>query len=505
MKNFILLLFLSISISRLYAQSAPVKDTLEYARDQAYSKKFYVADSLLTVYNANNADINGLRLHAQVLYWMKEFGRSITTYEKALMLFPDVKVVLLDYGRMLWELNKLSKADAVLNEYLLYDGQNAEANILLAYINYWNDQIKTAKEKLDKVLTTSPGNEQALALLNEIIVATAPYVKSGGHFASDDQPLKTSGLSAEAGWYKSWLLSPIIQFNSQQAVLKNTTYNSSWLQAGNKISFKHSGLSLHLKGGIFNHPTAANTLLTGAASLSLKVSGAITLNAGTERMPYQYTSTSIQIRVMQQHSVFAIQLNKNKKWLGKAAFELEGFDDGNKIQTFYVWSLLPFLDKKNIKLKAGYSFNYSNANKNVFTPTQSMGTIIANTAPGSQLAGYYNPYFSPSNQTVHALLVYAGLQLSKNVHFTSRASVGIVASANQPQLIFAKDQGNISFVDKSYYLQKYTPHEFNNELSIRFTDRLSTAIMYEYNSLLFYTINRGSLHLKYVFLHDKKK
>ena len=504
MKKLILLTILSVIITKTQSQSLTV-DTLQYARAEAYKKNFDDADNILTIYNAHNSDINGLRLHAQVQYWKKEFGRSEATYERALKLFPGDKLLLLDYGRMLWELKKLARAEALLTEYLLHDRQHAEANMMLAYIIYWNGQNHAAKEKLDIVLNAFPGNEEALALLKQIETATAPYIKTGGHYASDDQPLKTSGFSAEAGWYRSWLLSPVIQFNSVHAVLNNTNYNSVWVQAGNKISFKHTGLSFNFKGGVFNHPTADNTILTGAASLSLKLSNAISLNAGTERMPYQYTTTSIKIPVMQQHSVVAIHFNKNKKWLGKAAFELVGFDDNNKIKTFYVWSLLPLFDNKNVSLKAGYAFNYSNADDNVFTPTQSISAIVASTAPGSQVAGYYNPYFSPCKQTVHSMLAYAGLRFSKNVQFTSRASIGFAANALQPTLTFTKNQANNFSVEKTYANQKYTPLEFNNEISISLSDRFTTAIMHEYGSLLFYTVNRGSIHLKYAFLHDKKK
>lgn len=506
MKNQLLTTILMVFIFFTgYAQDIAITDTIEYARSKAYQKDFAEADRLLSSYSKSNTDINALRLHAQVLYWMKEFDRSAMIYENALKAFPDVTVVKLDYGRMLWELNKLPKATLLLNDYLATDKQNAEANILLAYINYWKGDIKTAKDKLATVLLYYPHNETALAIWKEINEATAPFLKVGGNYASDDQPLKKAGFSAEAGWYKSWWFSPDVRFDSYQFNAEGSTYNSFWVQAGNKLFFGHSGLTLNFKGGLFSHATGQNALFTGAGAVTLKLSKAISLSAGIERLPYQYTITSIKIPVMEQLSSIAINLNKNNKWLGKAAFELQGFDDLNKIQTAYLWLLIPVIDKNNFKLKTGYAFNYSNADKNTFTASQPLSTLIATTTVGSAVAGYYNPYFTPSKQTVHSLLAAAEIQFSKNVKFTSRASVGVVAHAYNPELILNKNPGNIFSINKTSINQSYTPIDFNNELNIKLSKRISSAVQYGYSRLLFYTINQGSIHLKYAFINDNKK
>jgi hypothetical protein len=505
MKNLFLPSFLLLLICNTNAQTGSINDTVEYARGQAYQNNFKEADSLLSAYNQHNADINGMRLHAQVLYWMKEFDRSAAVYENALRVFPDMKVVELDYGRMLWELKKLTKAQVLLNEYLTYDKENSEAKVMLAYISYWKGRNSLAKEQLASILNTLPTNQPALDLLNEINVVTAPYIKLGGQASSDDQPLKKSGFNVEAGMYNSWILSPFLMFNNVHSNPGTGIYNSWWVQAGNKISFGRSGVSLNFKGGLFSHPTAKDLVSTGAISFSVKLSSFFSVTAATERMPYQYTTASIKIPVMQQLSGSSLLLNKNNKWLGKAAIEVAGFDDDNKINTAYLWLMAPLVDKNSFKLKAGYAFNHSDADKNNFTSTQSIAAIVSGTAPGNAVPGYYYPYFTPSSQTAHSLLASTVIQLSKNVLFTSRASLGIAGKVDNPVLSLSKSPGNIFSIDKSYYQQTYNPIEFNNELSVRLTPHFSSAMIYEYSRLLFYTLNQGSISLKYVFINDKKK
>ncbi|MGI8581873.1 MAG: tetratricopeptide repeat protein, partial [Chitinophagaceae bacterium] len=132
MRKMLIFLCVGVSIFRLNAQVSNPVDTIEYARSKAYEKNFAEADRLLTVYSLTHSDINALRLHAQVLYWMKNFNRSAEVFEKTLAVFPDVQVVKLDYGRMLFETGKLSHSQVLLEDYKLHDPGNAEVNILLA-------------------------------------------------------------------------------------------------------------------------------------------------------------------------------------------------------------------------------------------------------------------------------------------------------------------------------------------------------------------------------------
>ncbi|MGZ4048644.1 MAG: tetratricopeptide repeat protein, partial [Bacteroidia bacterium] len=322
MKNLIMTTLFCAFVWNLHAQNIPA-DTIEYARSKAYKKDFVEADRLLTIYTNNNNSLDAMRLHAQVLYWMKKFDRSAFVFETMLKKFPDANVVKLDYGRLLFETNKLSHAELLLNNYLKSDPKNPEANILLAEINYWKGHIKTAKEKINVVLQQYPDNANALAVLQEINSSSAPYVSAGYDYASDDQPLQKATLNAKFGWYQSWLFSPLIEADAYNFTLNEGSYNSSWLQAGNKIFFGNSGFSMNFKGGLFKHPAESNVIFTGSGMIAQKISKSLSFSAGTGRMPYLYTTTSILTSVMQQLSDVAINLDKSNKWLGKAAWQLQ--------------------------------------------------------------------------------------------------------------------------------------------------------------------------------------
>jgi predicted Zn-dependent protease len=134
----IIILFFSTILIVNIAKSQNINplDTIEYARSKAYEKDFIEADKLLTEYNRFHKDVNALRLHAQVLYWMKNFDRSIEVYERTISKFPNIAVVKLDYGRMSFELGKQKKAQALLNDFITTDSFNVEANIMLSYYKY---------------------------------------------------------------------------------------------------------------------------------------------------------------------------------------------------------------------------------------------------------------------------------------------------------------------------------------------------------------------------------
>lgn len=142
-----ILFFLFFLMLKSQSQTNEVVDTIEVARTQANAKNLAEANRLLTLFTANKNDVNAFRLHAHVLYWMKDFRGSQDVFKKTLSIFPNEQVVKLDYGRVLYELGKLNQAKPLLDDYKLYDTDNPRVNILLAYINYRRGHIKTATKE----------------------------------------------------------------------------------------------------------------------------------------------------------------------------------------------------------------------------------------------------------------------------------------------------------------------------------------------------------------------
>ena len=166
--------------------------------------------------------------------------------------------------------------------------------------------------------------------------------------------------------------------------------------------------------------------------------------------------------------------------------------------------LAPIINKNNFTLKGGYAFNHSNADNNTFTSIKPLNSVVQTTAVGNAVEGYYNPYFTPNNQSIHSLLASVGIKLSGIVNFSSRFNIGVAASADNPNLTLNKNQATFS-VNKTYTRQSYTPIDFQNELSIRLSDQVLLSGLYGYTKLLFYTVNQEAIQLKYAFINEKKK
>ncbi|ARK09208.1 hypothetical protein A6C57_02085 [Fibrella sp. ES10-3-2-2] len=68
-----LFIFLIFSfVHTAFGQTPFPVDMLAFARSIAYKKNFAEADRLLSRFTSTKNEVNALRLHARVLYWMKE-------------------------------------------------------------------------------------------------------------------------------------------------------------------------------------------------------------------------------------------------------------------------------------------------------------------------------------------------------------------------------------------------------------------------------------------------
>ena len=486
----------------LYGQTTEIQDTISYARNKAYEKNFEEANNLLSIYNSNNNDINGLRLQAQVLYWMKNFSEATIVYEKALSLFPGKAVVKLEYGRMLFELGNYSKARPLLDEFLLTEPAHAEAGILLSYIDLWTGNINAARKRALLLQKTYPDNKESAAILSEIAVYTAPYIDLQPTVFSDDQPLKDFSFAIETGKYFSGLFSPAIKARFDNFKLSDSSSHTLWLQAGNTFSFG-SKTSLHFFAGVFQHNN--NNEATYKAELSQKISKSFIFELSTEKRPYQYSLASIKNPFLYQLTDVALNFNKADKWLAKAGYQIQYFKDANFIQTIYAWLLAPLISNSSFSLKAGYAFSHANADLNMYQPKSPIPNINNPALLNKEVSGIYDPYFTPNNQIIHAAIASMNISFSKNVSFFSRASIAVSARADNPKFIVVRNNGNQYVLNKTYAATTYNPVEFFNEFRFKCSSRCYLNLNYTYSSLLFYKRNQGSLQFKYLFIHAKNK
>jgi hypothetical protein len=503
MKVAVALFIVLFTIQHTVGQSIETTDTVSYARSLAWKKQFEDADQLLTAYNSYHAGLNSLQLHAQVLYWKKAYSRSMACYNDAIIRFPGSYALKFDYGRMLFELNHLNKAKILLNEVLAHDSSQAEAAKYLAYIDLWTGHLRPAGDKAKNILKKDAGNADALAILGQIKNYTTPYLLLNVGHESDDQPRTGNCYRIEAGQYRSWCWSPVLQAQINQYAINDSSYRSLWLQAANKISIG-SKTSFQLAAGMFQHLLhSGGAYFTGRIGIMQKLGAFYSLEAAFEKKPYQYSIASVIKPVLAEDATIALNLNKNDKWLGKAGYQQQHFADTNNIHTAYAWLLFPVVTTKTFKLKAGYAFSYANSDKNNYVPKSPASVPAA--ALHSTLPGVYDPYFTQQRQVINALLASMSISFSTAVELSTRVSVGIYAHADNPSLTVERSRSNQTYINKSYATLSYTPVEWVNTLQVKLSPAFSIQCVYNYAQLLFYTRNQGSVQLKYNFIHDAAK
>ncbi|WP_324675501.1 tetratricopeptide repeat protein [Hymenobacter sp. GOD-10R] len=500
----ITLLFAFFLAQRLQAQSSSPADTVEYARAKATTKDFAAADRLLISYNARHLDVNGLRLHAQVLYWNKAYERANEVHRRAITSFPDLAVLKLDYGRFLYELGKHRQAQAVLEGYLAHDSLQAEANLLVARICYQEGHLAAAENRAAFMLKHYPGNADATALLTELHQAQAPYLRLSSRYAAADQPLKALNDELESTWYRSWLLAPSLRVQFTHFNLPELARNSIWLQAGNTIRLNQSGLTLNLQGGVFRAQLGSGAWRpTGSVLLTQKVASYLYLDFNAEHRPYQRTLASVRstTTVMQNVEGAAIRLNKSDRWLGKAVYECQTFADDNTVQTAYAWLLAPLLTTKLATLQGGYALSYATTKRSTYVPVKTLDEIVAANSP---VAGYYAPYFSPKNQVVNSLLGSFKIKPPWKVTFSGQASVGVLAKADNPYLFLNKSASNELYVERGFLRTSYHPLDLQVVCQVKISPALSLAADYSYRKLFFFTAQQAGLQLSYHVASEQK-
>ncbi|MDB5153654.1 MAG: hypothetical protein JWR54_2405 [Mucilaginibacter sp.] len=493
-KILFLLVFL-ISTKYLSAQSLEKTDTIELARKFGYSKNYQKAVSLLKQFEINHPkDINAVRLHGQILYWMKDFDTALSLYESALKINPN-PYVQLDYGRMLFELNHLQNAKEVLEDYLKTNPLDVEALNSQGTIAYWQGEPKLARKYFQKVLDQYPKNDWALKYTDEINEAILPYLKISGAYASDSQPLSSVTGNIESGWYQSNLLAPKFIAQIQDFTASGNQTELYSFQGSNKFSFAGGKFAATITAGAYKSPADNSTSWTGKLELDQKLSSSFSISAFADRKPYFYTLSSLQQAVTENTYGIALALNKPESWMGWAGYNQQQFMDNNVIQSYGAWLLTPPLKLSDLSFYIGYAANYSNANKDQYIATSTVNQVLLT----NNFNGIYMPYFTPKNQLETSVLASISFKPSSSFKFSVNSRIGVYTTADKPYFYLNYSASNQLIIQKDFYSQKYVPVEINGKLNYDISQKTSLEVGYTYLKTFFYNSNIARLGLNFKF------
>ncbi|MBK8492821.1 MAG: hypothetical protein IPL49_18540 [Saprospirales bacterium] len=401
----------------------------------------------------------------------------------------------LEDGRKLWEMGKLRPAETELRAYLEHDPGHLEANTLLAYIYLWNGHTLKAKNLAYWLLEQDPQNARAQRILSEVQTQTIPHLSLNPSWSTDDQPMDTYQVGLETGWYQSWLLAPTLQLRLRQVQTDSAGYTFFQTSLGNQFYLSRTQTRISIHTGLFDSfSIAGKQSLTWGVRLYQPLPAHFSLEVGFEKRPYLNTLQSIQQTLTDRFAQLAIHYNHSDKWLGKAALERQIFPDKNAVQTAYAWLLAPLLDRWSLRLQAGYGYTYANAGENRFRPLNPYDPTLPDATP---VEGIYDPYFTPHNQQIHALLAAVQYTHWEKLRISLRGSAGIFATAGIPYF-YPNNDG--TEYQRDFQTDHYFPFEIHVETEWKINAESKIALTYSVQQFLFYTIHSVGLRYQHYFL-----
>jgi len=163
------------------------------------------------------------------------------------------------------------------------------------------------------------------------------------------------------------------------------------------------------------------------------------------------------------------------------------------------WLLSPQLKLSVLELSAGYGYSYSDAEKSNFVSKESVSTIVANWEPNLVIDGYYNPFFTPINQTIHSVIGVLGINFTSAIKLSTTVSYGFKSTTDNPYLYLGKGKYNEIIIKTGYENMEFSPMDVKVNLSYKATKDLSFKAYYKYQKANFYISNLVGVKVNYLF------
>jgi tetratricopeptide (TPR) repeat protein len=491
------------------AQSKGYYDTLTLAKQLINEKRIREANLILEASEkAHPNKVDVIRLRGQALYWSNDFDATLLYFRTAIKNNPNADVLKMDFGRILFEMNRLDEARRVLTDYRKSAQEDVEAEIILGTIAYWQGKRPgKAFRYLNPVLLKYPANRRTAELADEIHQATSPYIKISPGYYSDSQPLQTLNLAADAGFYQSSLLQPTLQVQARNLSIRaeSVSHRAESVQLGNTFSFLKIKTVAITKAGVFKRSWTNGVFLTGGLELNQKLSKTITISGSLERSPYLYTVRSLSTGVMQTNYTASLGREAMNRWSGKAAYNLQQFKDHNQVKSFSIWFLMPVVKSFSLKVDLGYAFYIADSKRNAYVNDKSLSEITSRYYPGYTITGVYDPYFTPQNQQIHSVLGNLTFIPTRSLKFSIKSNTGLYALVDNPYFFLDYDKGHQLALYKGYHPLKYFPFEIRTAVSWALSKKIVLEGEYLYRKTVFFNSNSVSAGLKVNFWNEQKR
>lgn len=468
-------LMLVLHVAPATAQSSPV----EAARTLRDAGEFQRASRVLEAHLTDHPDdATAARLLGETLYWMQDITGARAVYETALARHPDDAVLRLEYGRMLAETGALGSARTLLMPLADRNEVAARARALLGTLAYWQGDFTTAAKLFSAALEADPAHADARRQLQEIQIATVPWITVSPTWSHDDQPLTRVTPAVSAGWFLTPLTPVTARFD---AATYNTGPGRSTAWSG-EASLRHfaPGPRLDLEGavGAVRHPAATG----GAAwmargSIGHRLPRGVMLRARIERAPYFRTSASIDTPVTLTDVVGELAWDDPRGWVGQVAFGQRWYSDENRVRTAYGWVLAPVVRSNRGMLQAGYAVGADHARESRFTSE-----------------GRYVPYFTPAHLVVHSVVIALTVPATSRATLRANGNAAVHGREDAPYFYQAAS-GPL----RAFFPRDRRPWQVGGSLDLAAGTSTSVGVSVEVGRTAFYRWTTGGVHVTHRF------
>jgi uncharacterized protein (TIGR02996 family) len=438
------------------------------------------------------------RLLAQTLYWLQDFDGARAAYDAALARHPQDTTLRLQYARMLMETGAPARARVLAMPLLDNPATRVEANALLGTIAYWQGDLTTARRRFESVLREDAMHADARRQLLEIVSATVPWVRVASDLQHDDQPLDRAALGVDAGWFVTPLTPIRVRIQPRRYGLNDSVTRSLW---DAELTVAHfapvARLDTEFAAGLLQRAGEENDFdWQGRAVLGFRLPGHVKVGARLTRLPYLYTTASLDASLMVSSAAGFARWEDPQGWLGEVAYQRQRYPDGNFVGTVYVWQLIPLVNVATGRFQAGYSFAREHADDSRF--------VLANPVqpyppghPRFDSTGRYAPYYTPSHVITHGVVAALTWRPIGQTTMNLGGTYAVQATEDAPAFVAAGDQAVLTFTPRTL-----SPWEVRGSVEVRLRNHLTLTARSEIRRTPFYRWSMVGADLTYRFVRN---
>lgn len=475
-------------------------DTLNAVYRFISAYQFKEADQFLeSCLKVHPGNIELMSLRAQVLFYSGNAEKADETYRQIIQFAPNRADVFSEYALFLASVGRYREAEAFNHKSYALVPSNERAQTTDIKIQYWRGNYLKAKVLVAK----HPGrNKSEVSQLNrDIDLARAPVVNARVAYLSDNQPVSGMDYQIQARMSANTWFNPSVLFQ----LISWNRYQKLFVEGSNQFIFPDAGLSMKLGGGLYSTGILDPYLTEPVwnAEIEKRFFGRFRLTGFMREKPYMFNRFSLNRSVMQRETGVSLAYATIKGLMLKAAYQENEFRDLNKLTTMYAWALIPVVKNKMVSISTGYGYNFSTSNQSRFEPELSLNDILAAFYNGYQIEGRYNPYFTPIEQHIHAILLNLEWKINPKLMAKVNTSYGIRASSQLPYLYLDNPDG-IKWIYSGTALHRFTPVEVSGGLDFKLNPYLNLGLQYDFMQNNFYTSHLVSVGLKQILYREKQ-